>query len=247
MSGKSGLGIVWEEQPLGKKSDREISELLCVPRYMVTAARNRRGIRPFGITGPSARGSIVNPRWAHIDWETQPFGQVSDGAIARSLGIPVHLVSYQRRIRNIAAKKKIVQSKKHKAQDIRPTLGPWAENWHTFPRTDDPCRCCQDGATTPSKGLKYERRWTDQGAMCERHYSHLPPCASCDTNPVSNRGEWCEACCYQWQKTAGETSGWRVAINFDAADPIQYGDALGVEQAIERFVKKTESRISCTK
>jgi hypothetical protein len=80
-------GINWDEQPLGKVPDNKLAKLLGVDSSGVSAARRRRGIKPFCVK--------------RIDWDKQPLGEKKDKEIANSLNVSVQAVHQARQKRGI--------------------------------------------------------------------------------------------------------------------------------------------------
>lgn len=78
--------INWDQQPLGKMSDRKLAEKLGVGRTSVSCQRKSRGL-------PFVKGGI--------DWDQQPLGCVPDSELARDLGVSHHLVYGARRRRGV--------------------------------------------------------------------------------------------------------------------------------------------------
>ena len=84
-------GIVWDAQPLGRVSDKELAKRLGVSANAVCGARQRRGIPGKG-------------RQNAIDWTKQPdLGKVPDSVLAVRLGIPRIIVASARQYHRIPA------------------------------------------------------------------------------------------------------------------------------------------------
>jgi hypothetical protein len=78
--------INWDEQPLGKVSDKKLAKKLKVHYSTVCRHRQKKDIKPNKLK---------------IDWDAQPLGKVPDSQIARQLKVSITAVRYQRVRRNI--------------------------------------------------------------------------------------------------------------------------------------------------
>lgn len=85
------MSIDWDEQPLGKISDRELAKKLNASPSTVRNQRTKRGIPPSNDDG-AAKG---------INWDEQPLGEIPDDELAEQLGVATVSVSQARRRRGI--------------------------------------------------------------------------------------------------------------------------------------------------
>jgi hypothetical protein len=89
--GRKKIDMGWDEQPLGRVSDRVLARELGVSQATVRARRTERGIGP----------ACDRPRKTGIDWDSVALGRFPDRVIARKLGCGKNAVAYQRRKRGI--------------------------------------------------------------------------------------------------------------------------------------------------
>jgi hypothetical protein len=98
---KTRAVMFWDAQPLGKIADTVLARKLGMATSTVQRQRDQRGIPPlFPI---AARAFHSHGKSAQVDWDSQPLGKVSDGVIARRLGVAATSVWRARQRRNIAA------------------------------------------------------------------------------------------------------------------------------------------------